>query len=149
MEYQQHEQVPLCEGWRRRLCREGAIAAAPPPPGFWYLASPYSKYRLGMHAGFAVACEAAAVLIRAGVAVFSPIAHSHPIAMYGRIDPLDHAVWLPMDRPMMAAAVGLIVLQADGWDASYGVRVEREKFSAARKPEVFMVPGVLPREFGS
>ena len=45
---------------------------------FWYLASPYSKYPEGTQAAFEMACWQAGLLIRAGVPVFSPIAHSHP-----------------------------------------------------------------------
>ena len=53
--------------------------------------------------------RAAAVLIRQGIRVYSPIAHTHPIAIHGGIDPLDHKIWLPADAPFMHGAVGLIV----------------------------------------
>ena len=64
---------------------------------FWYLATPYNKYPYGMDAAFHLACENAALLIRHRVHVFSPIAHSHPIAMAGGLDPVDYEIWMEQD----------------------------------------------------
>ena len=111
---------------------------------FWYLASPYSKYPEGTQAAFEMACGQAGLLIRAGVPVFSPIAHSHPISEHGGINPLDHDIWLPADKPFMDAARGCIVVMADGWQESYGVKFEIDTFYHAGKPFVFMQPGVVP-----
>lgn len=111
---------------------------------FWYLATPYSKYHLGIEEAFRDACRQTALLIRAGVPTFSPIAHTHPIAIHGDIDPFAHEIWLPADRPMMDAARGLIVCKMDGWAQSYGVRVEIQTFEAAGKPVVYMEPGEVP-----
>lgn len=115
-------------------------------PGFWYLATPYSKYSGGIEAAFRVACWQTGLLIRAGVPVFSPIAHTHPVAIHCRMDPLDHAVWMPADRPMMDAARGLIVCMIPGWRESYGVGVEIETFQRAGKPVIYMRPGEVPPE---
>lgn len=112
---------------------------------YWYLASPYSKYPDGPHAAYKVACEAAALLIKAGVPVFSPIAHSHGVAFEGGVDPMDHEIWLPADRPMMDMARGIIVLKAAGWEDSYGVNYEIRVFEEADKPVLFMTPGELPK----
>lgn len=111
---------------------------------FWYCATPYSKFHLGIEAAFEQACIQAALLISAGISVYFPICHTHPIAMQGGIDPLDHEIWLPADRAFMDAAKGLIVCKMDGWQDSYGVGVEIETFKAAGKPVVFMEPGVVP-----
>lgn len=113
---------------------------------YWYLGSPYSRYPEGLDAAHKAVCENAALLIKAGVPVFSPIAHSHAIAMAGRMDPLDHSVWLPADQPMMDAAKGLIVLKLAGWSRSYGLAHEITAFADAKKPIIYMVDGILPRE---
>lgn len=105
---------------------------------YWYLASPYSKFPRGLEAAFQEACKAAAELIRMGVRVYSPIAHSHPVAILGEIDPLDHKIWLPADEPLMRAASGLIVLKMDSWEISYGISEETKVFVAAGKPVVYM-----------
>lgn len=111
---------------------------------FWYLATPYSRYEAGLERAHEDACIQAALLIRAGVAVFCPIAHSHPIAKVGGIDPLDHAIWLPVDEPMMAAAFGLIVCKLQGWSESIGVAHEIERFKRDGKSIVMMEPGIVP-----
>lgn len=112
----------------------------------WYLGSPYSKYPLGLNAAHKAVCENAALLIEEGVAVYSPIAHTHPIALHGQIDPLDHGIWLPIDAPLMAAADGLIVLKLMTWDRSSGLAFEIKGFAAADKPIVYMEPGIVPAE---
>lgn len=114
---------------------------------YFYLASPYSKHPGGLDEAFKEVCRAAAVLIRAGVRVYSPIAHTHPIALHGSIDPYDHGIWLPADEPFMHGACGLIVLRAESWEQSYGISVEIAQFENAGKPIVYMDPGKVPGEF--
>lgn len=48
-----------------------------------YLATPYSKFEGGLEAAFRAAAEVAAKLVRQGESVYSPICHTHPIAIYG------------------------------------------------------------------
>lgn len=102
--------------------------------GLWYLATPYSKYPRGLEKAFVEACRAAALLVRHGVRVYSPIAHTHPVAIHGGIDPLDHSIWLPADKPFMDAACGLLVVRMTGWAESYGIGEEIKVFEAAGKP---------------
>lgn len=106
--------------------------------GYVYVATPYSKYPAGLTAAWQEACKAAGVLIRAGVPCFSPIAHTHPIATHGDIDPYAHDIWLPADAPMMEAANALLVVKMDTWEESYGIGVEIAAFKAAGKPVEFM-----------
>lgn len=107
-------------------------------PSYWYLANPYSRYRDGIEVSFEMISAIAAELVCDGVPVFSPISHSHPIAVHGGVDPLDHTIWMPLDEPMMKAAHGLIVAKMHGWEESYGVGVEIREFRAAGKPILFM-----------
>lgn len=113
---------------------------------YYYLATPYSKFTDGIEAAFRAAAEQAALFVRAGVPVYSPIAHTHPVAIYGGLDPLDHKVWLPADAPFMQAAKALVVCQLDGWDVSYGISEEVKAFRAAGKPVIYMTPGEVPDE---
>lgn len=113
---------------------------------FWYLASPYSRFPRGHEAAFVEACANAAKLVRAGVPVFSPIAHSHGIAQHGAVDPVDLKVWLPADRPFMDAAHGIIVLKMEGWHSSVGMNHEIGYFALNGKPVVYMEPGQVPEE---
>jgi hypothetical protein len=103
-----------------------------------YLATPYSKYRDGIDCAFRDAAALAARLLKLGVKVYSPIAHTHPIAIYGQLDPLDHAIWMPFDEAMMTASAALLVAQMQGWRESYGINHEIEFFKAGGKPVFYL-----------
>jgi len=108
--------------------------------GFWFLGSPYSKYPGGIDAAFDAVVQARGKLVRAGVTAFSPIIHSHPVAKACGIDPHDHSIWLPSERPMLDAACGLIVAMLDGWPNSVGLGEEIRLFRIAGKPIVYWDP---------
>jgi len=86
------------------------------------------------------------IRVMAGVPCFSPIIHSHHVARICGIDPFSHAIWLPAERPMLDAAMGLIVLQIDGWCTSVGLCEEIDLFVADARPIIPMMPGVVPSE---
>jgi nucleoside 2-deoxyribosyltransferase len=114
---------------------------------FWYLATPYSKYPGGLEAAYLLACKQTALLIKSGVAVFCPIAHSHGPAIHGEIPLLDHDIWLPFDKTFMNTAKGMIYLTAESHDRSYGMGYELGYFINANKPVIRMAPNILPEEF--
>jgi hypothetical protein len=115
--------------------------------GYWYLGQPYGRYPHGQEAAFILACETTAMLLKAGISTFSPIAHSHPLHVHGGLDAVDHDFWInTVDRPLMQGAKGLIFLEADGWANSMGLHEEIVEFTKAGKPVVFMQPGVIPEE---
>lgn len=111
---------------------------------FWYLATPYSKYPHGLREAYLLAVRTRGLLLRVGVPCFSPIVHSHPIAMECGIEPRDHSIWLPSEEPILRSASGLILLRAESWEISYGMEEERKAFIAAEKPVVFMDVGIVP-----
>lgn len=99
-----------------------------------YLATPYSRYPRGLEAAFMDAAELCARLMQIGVHCYSPIAHTHPVAMYGHIDPLNHAIWLPFDEQIMERCDVLIVAHMDGWQESKGIAHEIKFFEQMGKP---------------
>lgn len=103
-----------------------------------YLGTPYSKYADGLEAAFREACVLTGKLIAAGVRAYSPIAHTHPVAIHAGLDPLDHNIWLPYDEAIMARCDAMVVGTMIGWRESYGVKYEIDTFRKAGKP-VFMV----------
>lgn len=103
-----------------------------------YLATPYTKYEGGIEAAFEAAAAITARLVKASLSVYSPIAHTHPVAMHGGIDPLDHSIWLDFDLRMMRAADVLIVAQMQGWRESFGVSQEIKFFQNAGKPILYL-----------
>lgn len=111
-----------------------------------YLATPYTRYRAGIEAAFMEAANLAADLLRKGVCCYSPIAHTHPIAVHGGLDATDHSVWLPFDERMMDAACALIVARMPGWHESRGVRHEIDVFAREGKPIWSIDPATLAVE---
>lgn len=76
-----------------------------------YLASPYSHVdALVRLRRFEDACRAAAVLMGRGILIFCPIAHTHPIAVAGKL-PLGWEFWERYDRAMLAACGRMMVLK--------------------------------------
>jgi hypothetical protein len=108
--------------------------------GYWYLATPYSKWAAGIDDACEVAAQLAGQLVLAGVAVFSPIAHSHTVSRAAKIDPFSHHIWLPADKPLFEAAHGLIVAALPGWSDSFGVGEEIKWAIAHGKPRVLLDP---------
>ena len=108
-----------------------------------YLATPYTKYPEGITIAYVHACKLAARLLRAGLKLYSPIAHTHPIAVHGSIDPLDLSIWLPFDAAMIAKSDALVVGMLPSWETSTGVRHEIDAFVETQKPVFFLSPDDL------
>lgn len=106
-----------------------------------YLATPYSKLELVK--AFEDAARIAAALLSSGMKVYSPIAHTHPLAIYGHLDPLDHSIWLPFDEAMMRVCDALIVAHMSGWDESVGIAHEIAFFAHADKPIFDLNPDTM------
>lgn len=80
-----------------------------------------------MEKRFDNACKAAAELMDLGYHVFSPIAHSHPIANHmDERRRVDHEFWMRQDEAILAAAQEVVVLTLEGWRTSKGVTREIE-----------------------
>lgn len=89
-----------------------------------YLASPYSHPDPDVRERrFDEVCRIAGALMAAGHQVFSPIAHTHPIAV--RCDlPKGWEFWRKYDEDLLAACDWLVVAAMDGWQDSVGVKAE-------------------------
>lgn len=92
--------------------------------GFIYLASPYSSPDAKVREDRCRrAQDVAAYCFRYGLAVYSPIAHWHPIAQFIEI-PTDAAAHQKQNDIFMAASAGIAVLVMPGWEQSLGVQYE-------------------------
>ncbi|MGE5151187.1 MAG: DUF1937 family protein [Rhodospirillaceae bacterium] len=112
-------------------------------PGFYYLATPYSRHPRGTQIAHQEAVEAAAICFRAAISVYSPIAHSHFIAAFADLAP-GYEAWRDLDEAMIAASRGLIVVKMDGWDVSAGIKAEIAFARQLGLPIVYMTPGAAP-----
>ena len=89
-----------------------------------YLASPYSNPdKTIQERRFLEVCRIAGKLIEQGIVVFSPIAHTHPIAeLYDLGRGWDY--WERFDREFISASSELVVAMMLGWKESKGVTAE-------------------------
>jgi hypothetical protein len=86
-----------------------------------YLAVPYSDPDPAVREWrFEKVNAAAAVLMRAGLHIFSPISHTHPIAKAGEL-PLGWDFWEGYDRAILQTCAALLVFMLPGWSNSSGV----------------------------
>ena len=89
-----------------------------------YLASPYTSPDKNQRiCRYGEVCLMTAQLLREGHLVFSPIAHSHPLAGYGL--PVEFEFWQRHCLSFLETwATDLWVLTLSGWQESLGVTAE-------------------------
>ena len=98
-----------------------------------YLASPYSHPDSATREQrFVAACRAAAMLIRSGQAVFSPVVHSHPLVAFGL--PTDWLFWERCDRQFLERCDEIALLTLPGWETSIGMQAEVRIATELGKP---------------
>jgi hypothetical protein len=88
---------------------------------------------------YLLAMDFAAKRIWAGEVVYSPIVHSHPMAVAHNLG-LDFATWERQDHAMIRACERMVVLKLDGWRESKGVRAEIEYARSKGKRVSFVRP---------
>ncbi len=94
------------------------------PSGLIYLASPYSHPDRTIRVErFEAVCRVASELMKRGLYIFSPIAHTHPIAEAGGL-PKGWDFWESFDKYFLNAASHLWILKLDGWVTSTGIENE-------------------------
>lgn len=111
--------------------------------GLAYVATPFSAYPLGIERAWIDACKIAARLLKIGVRVYSPIAHTHSIAIHGELDAMDLSIWLPFDEAMMEKCDSLVVAHLSSWELSKGIAHEIAFFERAGKPIFDLDPETL------
>ena len=85
-----------------------------------YLAIPYSGQE---PYSFQVANSEAGILMRQGFIVYSPISHTHPIAMECGL-PTDWEYWKNIDTSFLEWCDEVHVVCIPGWKESKGVQAE-------------------------
>lgn len=89
-----------------------------------YLGCPYSHPDRAVRVRrFEASNRAAAQLMGAGVYLYAPISHTHPIAEAGDL-PKGWDYWGAYDRAVLSCCHKLIVLREEGWQDSKGIAGE-------------------------
>ena len=123
------------------------LPAIDPDTFYYYVATPYSRYPGGFEEAYQKACRHTCVLIRAGIPVFCPIAHTHGFAHYGDLPHVDAALWERVDRAFLALAGGLIVVKMTGWQDSKGIAHEIATIEKRGRPIYYWDPAdALPED---
>lgn len=106
-----------------------------------YLASPYSSpSSVVREARYRLVCRMAARLMREEHAdIFCPIAHSHGIAIYGKLAS-DFAFWLAYDKRRLLGCTSVWVAAIPGVGDSLGVRAEMDMAEGMGLPIRFVPP---------
>lgn len=108
------------------------------PDGLTYLATPYSHPGKAVRQSrFEVVNAVAARLIGEGYLIYSPISHSHPIALAGQL-PTGWDYWERYDRLILSVCSQLIVVCQNGWSESVGVKAEIDTAREIGLPVSFM-----------
>ena len=103
-----------------------------------YLACPYSHRIEAIRIErFEYANKAAAGLMKDGHIVFSPISHSHSIAVQNNL-PLDFDFWEKFDISFIEWCDCILILQINGWDKSEGIKKEIEIAKQLNKPVYYI-----------
>jgi len=105
-----------------------------------YLACPYSHENPDVrNTRWSAANIAAAKLMSQGLYVFSPISHTHPIAVASNGTlPIGWDFWEGFDRQYLNVCKKIIVLRIPGWDTSTGVLAEIKIGTEAGIPVEYM-----------
>ena len=99
-----------------------------------YLLSPYSHERESIrYWRWSMACEHAGKLMAAGFLVYSPIAHTHSIAVQHEL-PLNWEYWKALDTSFIRDWCDIgVILELPGWRESVGVNAELQIFGRLGK----------------
>lgn len=104
----------------------------------YYLATPFTRYEMGLDAACYDATAIAAKLVDKGFRVFPPITAGHNMAKVGYLDPVDDELWTWYNRGFVEKADACIVACLPGWEESDGVAHEIATFLMAGKPVVYL-----------
>lgn len=108
-----------------------------------YLASPYTLYHKGREDAWIEVCRLAGQLMNMGLSIYSPIAHSHPIATYGDLDHTDEEFWMCRNQHFIAKSDAILIAEMEGWDESVGMADEIKRFQLLGKPRFHVNPETL------
>lgn len=131
-----------------KAIKRAAILSPPSPHPVhqmrpWYLGTVYRSFPGGLDAAFDEASRIAAAFMDAGVCIFSPITHSHPIARFTTLSPAD-GMWVTLHKPFMALCGGMIFCRMPNWSESEGLKIEEEHFlTVLKRPVVYVDPDHL------
>lgn len=112
---------------------------------YFYISNPYNGTEAEKNHRAEVAARSCALLLKRGVHAWSPIVHNHSMLKTNNIFTLEErrTVVLNFDFTLLRASSGMIVLEIDGWDRSFGVNAEIELCRKLDIPIKYLNPSDL------
>ena len=110
------------------------MSTEPKEVQLWYLASPYlgnEEENFGR-----ILFIAAHLLEHEKLWVFSPILHSHEMAI--EYEPLTYEKWLELDKVILDRCDGLLIAAIEGFKKSRGIKAELRWAVDSKKPVKFV-----------
>jgi len=108
-----------------------------------YLAAPYShELKRVKRDRYRAVSKAAAILMKRGEIVFSPISMTHPMAVYGDL-PGDWLFWEKFDCEFLTVCDRFLILELEGWMVSKGVMAELDLARRLKKNIGTLTPAEL------
>lgn len=110
-----------------------------------YLATPYTHPdREMMRQRYELACQIAGALLQRGELIYSPIAHSHPIAQHSDIGG-EWGQWQALCTAMVQRCDTLLIATMSGWRSSRGIAEEVTIAVRLGKPVFLLNPDTLDK----
>ncbi len=107
-----------------------------------YLGCPYSHPDPAIReVRFHAVNRAAGELLSRGHLVYSPISHSHPIAMENGAG-LGWETWMELDLEMLRRCDAMVILDLPGWENSTGIEAEMKEAELWKIPISHISPEV-------
>ena len=116
--------------------------------GYWYISNPYNGTEDQRESRAQIAARVSGLLLKRGIHAWSPIVHNHAMMKTFQEFSLEErrTLMLDFDFSLLRASRGMIVLEIDGWDKSYGVKAEIELCRQLQLPIKYLSPNQLSSE---
>lgn len=111
---------------------------------FYYISNPYNGTEEQREERAQLAARVCGELLKRDIHVWSPIVHNH--ALMKSVDfSLEErrSLMLDFDFSLLRAARGMIVLEIEGWESSFGVKAEIDLCRELGKPVKYLHPDDL------
>lgn len=107
--------------------------------GYWYLASPFTKYPLGHEQAWLDVSRIKGELLLQNIYTYSPVCETWGTFKVCNLPP-DHKFWHGDNMTKILPALGIIVCKLQGYDESDGIADEVADFRSFGKPIVWLDP---------
>ncbi|MGZ3843762.1 MAG: DUF1937 family protein [Bdellovibrio sp.] len=113
--------------------------------GYFYISNPYNGSDEQKSIRAQTAARVCGLLLKKGVHAWSPIVHNHAMMSTFNEFSLEErqTLMLEFDFSLLRGSSGMIVLEIEGWDTSFGVQAEINLCKTVSLPVKYLTPADL------